>query len=447
MGGSAFSTGNQPLNTPRMTPEVYERVKAQCHAALRNIYLCVASPIDGPGKIDYGDIDILVAWEKSSILGKEQSKYPPFATKQDACRAIQESLGASFLKMENGGDHYAVPWPEDESSTEEQASSVSPSRRYVQVDITICDTLDQMQWKLFKHAHGDLWSILGTIIRPYGLTIDEQALWVRITEIERFNKNKSKVFLTNNPYKVLSFLGLDASNKYWDAPFESLDAMYEYAATCRLFCSFSFTSPELPLPSAQSSASSLSKNVSQTQETSQKPNASDKKRMNSRPAYNKFINEFIPQCRKDERFTEFKSSVESVRREAFGRFKGAKETFEKQRIEFLCERDREEITAKLKNEWVPAVDPNDLNQCQYRGCQIKAFKRIIFEGDNSYEGIVPGEELKDEVGRMIEEKVEQFVKRHMDTIGKIAYSKQQQAYAKHMNQQGLERQQAPLLML
>jgi hypothetical protein len=28
---------------------------------------------------------------------------------------------------------------------------------------------------LFKHAHGDLMSILGATIRPFGLTIDDEA--------------------------------------------------------------------------------------------------------------------------------------------------------------------------------------------------------------------------------------------------------------------------------
>ncbi|KAI8175828.1 hypothetical protein KHU50_004096 [Colletotrichum sp. SAR 10_65] len=229
MGGSVFTAGDKPLNTPRMPPEVYERVKAECHAALRKIYLCVASPIEGPAKKDYGDIDILVALERSIVLGESHSDYPPFGKdgKKDACKAIQEAIGAPFLKVEKQTDHYAVRWPDTGTLAEGEDTSTSSPERYCQIDIAICDNLEQVHWKLFKHAHGDLWSILGTIIRPYGLTVDEESLWVRIVEMEKFDKKRARVLLTQDPYEILSFLGLAADSHIWDSAFESLEDMYD----------------------------------------------------------------------------------------------------------------------------------------------------------------------------------------------------------------------------
>ncbi len=61
---------------------------------------------------------------------------------------------------------------------------------------------------LFKHAHGDIWNLLGSTIRPFGLTVDEDALWLRIPEIEKFDRKKAKIRLTSDPVEVIRFLGL-----------------------------------------------------------------------------------------------------------------------------------------------------------------------------------------------------------------------------------------------
>ncbi|KAF4877787.1 hypothetical protein CGCSCA1_v003193 [Colletotrichum siamense] len=488
MGGSVFTAGDKPLNTPRMPPEVYERVKAECHAALRKIYLCVASPIEGPAKKDYGDIDILVALERSIVLGVSHSDYPPFEKdgKKDACKAIQEAIGAPFLKIEKQTDHYAVRWPDNGTLAERDAASTSSPERYCQIDIAICDNLEQVHWKLFKHAHGDLWSILGTIIRPYGLTVDEESLWVRIVEMEKFDKKRARVLLTQDPYEILSFLGLAADSHIWDSTFESLEDLYEYAATCRFFCSLPLSdqsSPAAPatptrtaspstttstkspasssslppstpassVPSSRSQPSVLPATPStrtptatadvQTPEPSKKKlNHSDRKRITSRQAYSDFINKFIPQCRKEGRFTQVPGTTMSVRVEAFERFPGVKEVFETRHTEFLNDQDILTIMAKLKSSWIPHIDTTDPRQCQYRGCQTKALKRIIFEGNDSYGGIVPEEPLKDRSGRWNVDRVEQFVKKHMDVIGKIAYEQNQQAYAKRKRREESEEQ-------
>lgn len=60
MGGSAFSSGDAPLATPRMPKEVHDAVRDRCHAALKELYHHVASPIPGSAKADFGDVDIIV---------------------------------------------------------------------------------------------------------------------------------------------------------------------------------------------------------------------------------------------------------------------------------------------------------------------------------------------------------------------------------------------------
>ena len=51
--------------------------------------------------------------------------------------------------------------------------------------------------------------MLGTTIRPFGLTANENGLQVRIEEIELLDKKKSMIYLTKDPREVCQLLGLD----------------------------------------------------------------------------------------------------------------------------------------------------------------------------------------------------------------------------------------------
>ena len=70
MGGNVFTS----LLTPRMSPIVYDQVRRRCSARLRELFTIVVTPIPGPAKKDYGDIDFLVAWEKSVTFPTAHSK-------------------------------------------------------------------------------------------------------------------------------------------------------------------------------------------------------------------------------------------------------------------------------------------------------------------------------------------------------------------------------------
>jgi hypothetical protein len=70
-------------------------------------------------------------------------------------------------------------------------------------------------------------------IRPFGLTVNDRGIHVRIPDIEAFDRKKSMVFLTDNPTQILDFIGLDP--QIWFQKFASQDEMFEYASGCRLF--------------------------------------------------------------------------------------------------------------------------------------------------------------------------------------------------------------------
>ncbi|KAF7548534.1 hypothetical protein G7046_g8642 [Stylonectria norvegica] len=646
MGGSAFAAGKNPLFTPRMPKDVYEAIKARCHSLLREDYLCVASPIDGPGKNYFGDVDILLAWPKHS-----QSP----ASKHEILKTIAQTLQATqmiFDKGPNVAAHFAIPWPCEEaivldgycdthteaehqleqslgshhqnidgrhilsnyrtieeweaydnqllqssqspatmrlrkrlglrnfltwvpvpltaihrqpehetlqkpsqatrslplntqsefsptsfspresefqttaadrvvsgfereddrrtqhqntfqghtqlsndsncsvdqtgpcaklqkghdtadthetlltvtcfsnsqepailksksqlldvvgvaaqhrpldqsapenphSSSKQRQQQVSNSaqqrkQRFVQVDIRVCDSLEQLHWMLFKHAHGDIWNLLGTTIRPYGLTIDETSLWLRVPEIEPHNRHRAKVFLSSDPIDILKFLGMPIDG-YWEEPFDSLEDMFEYTARCRLFWI-------KPLDLDQQGI------ATDLQQDRNKLKANDRKRMNQRPGFRKWIEEFKPKCREEGRFLIKPTTREEVTTEAFAWFHVEKE-FNSRRREFLLERQKDMIWNIVIKGAVPEVglsnpDPRDI---LYRSCLVRALKRVIFEGDDRY-GILPETTLKDEEGFYITEDVLDFIARKGDEIGLAAMRINNAAYVHHLEQ-------------
>ncbi|KAJ2983431.1 hypothetical protein NUW58_g6248 [Xylaria curta] len=231
MGGLAFAP---EVFTPRMPPDVYRAVRDRCQEKLRELFLVVATPIEGPAKTSFGDIDLFVAWRRDEVF---PSARPPSEPHESTRDAIYRVLGATKCKIEEAM-MLAIPWPSDFAYPNEETKGQSDSSPRenafegaqgsadnirppcIQVDVHVCGTLDKLQFMLFKHAHGDLWNILGSTIRALGLTIDEKALYIRIPEIEETDKKKARVPLSTDPSEILSFLGLSVGSKEWEQPFD-----------------------------------------------------------------------------------------------------------------------------------------------------------------------------------------------------------------------------------
>ncbi len=122
MGGSAFSSGADPLHTPRMPPDVYHAVKAECHARLRQLFLCVATPIDGAAKADFGDVDILVALDKHicsplatpvRAARRDQVRPSKMATRCRPSSSLSARSGPSRHPAGRQSANMAIPWPDD----------------------------------------------------------------------------------------------------------------------------------------------------------------------------------------------------------------------------------------------------------------------------------------------------------------------------------------------
>jgi hypothetical protein len=397
MGGSAFSQGAHPLYTPRMSADVYKYVRDNCHSLLRKWFLVVASPIEGPGKSDFGDIDIFATWRRPdtqtrTALGVED-RYP--------FDAIQNLLGATRYNRENDNFAiFAVPWPKELAAEQQQPEE----ERFIQVDVHICPTLENLQWQLFHDAHGDLWNILGHTIRPFGLLVDDVGLHLRIPEIEKLDKKRSRVLLSREPCEVLDFLGLRHGGSEWEQSLASPESLYEYAASCRFFQA----GPPGVAATADGSAAVAAA----------KPNSGARRRLNLRPVFRHWIEEFEPRLRRAGRFVHAPVTREQTRDQALRQF-GCQFAYKQQLLDFLRERQSQALWNGVIKPAVPLeLDP------AWRACACKALKKIVMEDDDTF-GHLPAVELRDENEMYREDEVRHYVETSWEDVGKVAWAMNQ----------------------
>lgn len=150
MGGSAFSSLPNPPYTPRMPSAVYQHVKSTCHSALRELFVYVATPIEGPAKKDHGDIDILVALERRLIFPQNPVNDTGSTPPHELVAAIKRLLNAEYAIVPPAGTsaNLAIRWPSelDHLAVATEDESAGSKLKYVQVDVRICRDVDQLCW-------------------------------------------------------------------------------------------------------------------------------------------------------------------------------------------------------------------------------------------------------------------------------------------------------------
>lgn len=425
MGGLAFASKGIAISNPRMSPAIYQEVRDRCQAVLKTKFHQVASPIEGPAKKDYGDVDILVAGPVSPAdQAAEKVK--------DTLTMIRKLLGAEHMVCESDNSaNLAIPWPEDllpsndDDGNGGEAQEKKNEQLHIQVDVRVCPSAEDLRWALFKHAHGDLWNVMGTSIRSLGLTVDEEALWLRIPEIEYAHRNRSKVRLTADPDTILDFLGLGSGDLFWKAPFQSVDDLFEYVASGRWF----WVAPDKPEDQDDPVAAAAGSGDGGVAADKKKLKANDRRRMKSRPVYRAWVEEFLPKCRAEgravvENATETKAKLRlAVREEAFDRFDGVRTEYETRLKEWLIERQRDEILRSVIKGGVPVegVAP------EYRACVIRALRNILIPADDSDDtlpdyGIQPETPVRLADGQYDVEAAKDFVRDHWEDLGKAAWA-------------------------
>ncbi|KAL8722809.1 MAG: hypothetical protein Q9225_000758 [Loekoesia sp. 1 TL-2023] len=285
-----------------MPPAIYYLLLKDFLEQLAKFFKRVATPIDAPEKNSFGDIDLIVSEPKILPFHPEQ-----IATAVNAKRRISSNPLYSF----------AVPYPDLKGS-------------FVQLDLQICKAED-FDWEVFHQSHGDLWNLLGSSIRPFGLTANDTGLHLRIPEIEAFDRKKALIFLTADPDTVLDFLHLEKKT-YWQ-PFDSISDLFEFACSNRFFRAEAYVRDSLK--------------------------ANDRKRMAQRDLYRRFVDEFVPSrtVAMKDRYECSELTRDEVLEEALNRF-GKRDEFDA-RVK-VWRTAREELSHKQgTREWRKAQATED----------------------------------------------------------------------------------------
>jgi len=296
---------------------------------LKTLFLLVETCIEAPEKVDHGDLDIVVVPHPND----------PIPSMED----IAEHLRADkwYHHQGSGTRQFAIPWPEghypdlpmqnilipidtkyntvqprvdaahheniqllatdstslsvasmrdvtnaeslDKEPSSQYGSRHVPRKWHIQLDLKIIHSNTSLRWALFNHAHGDIINIISSMIRSKGLTMTDQALYLRIANLESQNRNLARVELTRDPDQALAFLGLD-TDQFW-RPFSTRDEMMRYIATCRFYdpkCLSGVSAEKHP----QAAKGSLNKG--------------DHKRLELRPTFAYWYNTFIPNHENDQ---------------------------------------------------------------------------------------------------------------------------------------------------
>lgn len=282
MGGSTFPD----LFTPRIPDAVFHPVSKKIVSLLlphcKELRLLKPSP----GKVDHGDIDIIVA-------------APKFKTGQELSKILQGLPSSRVINPVI--NHVAFPASQCSEIPGVKAWISTLTQKddcFIQVDVHVCK-LEQIEWITFETAYGDFWIIMRQMLKRLGLRFDNVGLWLQLQEIEktmrvREPKMTSYLYLSNSPPAVLEFLGLAEAE--FEQGWDTVDEMFQYISTTRIFSLTPFAPGELQ-------------------------NA-DKNNLKRRSVYQKWVHEYLPSLLEKKPdikvCTLTQSTIEREAVEAFG---------------------------------------------------------------------------------------------------------------------------------
>jgi len=176
---------------------------ANIYSLLLDFYEQAVAPPEAPGKADHGDIDILV--------DKQLNEFAP--------QKLKEKLSAEKSYHAGGTSSFAI-----------LLSGKSDS--YLQLDVHLCRK-GCFGWEVMINSYGDLWHILGAAVTRFRLEINHAGFYLRVAEIQATHKKDCLLLLTRDPRAMMEFLGLSTS--HYEIGFRTLDQVFEWATSSRLF--------------------------------------------------------------------------------------------------------------------------------------------------------------------------------------------------------------------
>jgi hypothetical protein len=190
-------------------------------------YDSVETPIKPPNTHKFGTLEIFVSGRKE-----------PIEDKIEEFEAIASSLHGVLLRHHKDTASVVFslgPEIEADISIRGESAEEPDSNRHLcyRMDVTVCSSPDEAKWKSFMRNHGDFCNLLGSIIRPFGLVLNDDGFFVSFALDENEDSPETAMFLAAEPSQVLKFLKL-SPEVVCDFEFNSLSMMFCHIAKCPL---------------------------------------------------------------------------------------------------------------------------------------------------------------------------------------------------------------------
>lgn len=180
-----------------------------------------------PAKPSHGDIDFLVAGFLELAPAADLDWHLMVSRVKKALETTHGRRG--WLNPDVM--YFAIALPDSDVGIEEDAYESENSednfeektRRWVQIDIKILptDDADAFAWATFQLNYASGMKMMGSLVKPLGLTFLPSGLHIRVEEMEATDWSGSLVFITNDAKVVLRILGLD--RRFLHAGFRSAE--------------------------------------------------------------------------------------------------------------------------------------------------------------------------------------------------------------------------------
>ena len=188
MGGNALKT----TVSKRMDVQRYEQIKKEIINILKEHYLSGVVPLEKPGKLDYGDLDIICLIDES--------------------KGVFDAVKTIHSKESRKNGHV-----------------VSFEYKGHQIDEIHVNTMDELEFAELFYSYGDTGMILGMMCKTVGLILKDRELKISLPK----PLDTQKLKLTKNIHEVLSFLGLSYND--WEKGFKTLDEIFCWITSSRYF--------------------------------------------------------------------------------------------------------------------------------------------------------------------------------------------------------------------
>ncbi|KAF1996204.1 hypothetical protein P154DRAFT_525774 [Amniculicola lignicola CBS 123094] len=186
MGGHAFRS----LYCPRFSLEIYLTTRTLATKVLNTLFTHVVEPAELPSKTNFGDLDFLVAGPKHAPSSPVDQPHLVELIKA----ALNTEYGRRSLPTD-GVLFFAIPAPGREEEF------------HIQIDVHVVE-VEGFEWNHFMYRYASGLKMVGSMVKPLGVTLDPKGCHVRVEEMERGDGPGSMVFVTREPNEVLEIVGL-----------------------------------------------------------------------------------------------------------------------------------------------------------------------------------------------------------------------------------------------